>query len=305
MACRLINPVGKQIDTFDSVVARIAERQHGVVSYRQLIAAGMTGNGIAQRARRGLLHRLHRGVYAVGHCAPSQERDWIAAVLACGGDAVLSHGSAAALWGLLRPIAGPVDVSVPSGNGRGKPQGTRLHRCLSLAAPGGDDEHGYERTLVTVRNRIPVTTVQRTIEDLRGAVPPSLVRRATRQAELAGHRIHGAEAKRTRSDLEDDFLAFCRRHGLPRPEINVKVGRFEIDFVWRVARVAVETDDFRYHGGSVAYEDDHARELELRRHGFAVRRFTGRQLDEEPARVAADLRDALSRTEETLPLPPR
>jgi very-short-patch-repair endonuclease len=161
-------------------------------------------------------------------------------------------------------------------------------------------------TLVTVRNLIPVTTVPRTIEDLRGAVPPRLVRRATRQAELAGYRIRGAETARTRSDLEGDFLAFCRRHGLPRPEVNVRVGRFEVDFVWRVARVAVETDDFRYHRGSVAYEDDHARELELRRHGFAVRRFTGRQLAEEPGWVAADLRGALFPGQgETLPPPPR
>jgi len=181
-------------------------------------------------------------------------------VLACGEGAVLSHGSAAALWGLLRPIDSD-DV-----DGRG--------------------------SLVTVRTRIPVA---RTIEDLRGTVPPNLVRRATRQAELAGYRVGGgAKPRRTRSDLEDDFLTFCERHALPRPEVNVKVGRFEVDFVWRLQGVAVETDDFRYHRGSVAFEDDHARDLELRRRGLAVRRFTGQQLDEQPGLVAADLRQALA-----------
>ncbi len=123
-------------------------------------------------------------------------------------------------------------------------------------------------------------------------MPPHLVRRATRQAELAGYRVRGVEAKRTRSDLEDYFLGFCRRHGLPCPEVNVKIGRFEVDFVWRAERVAVETNDFRYHRGSIAYEDDHARELELRRQGFAVRRYMGRQLDEEAEWVVAALRMA-------------
>ena len=205
----------------------------------------------------------------------------MAAVLACGENAALSHGSAAALWGLLRPIPGPIDVTVRTRNGRRKRRGIHLRRSVLTA------------DVATKRNNIPVTTVPRTIDDLRGSVPPHLVRRATRQAELAGYRVRGVEVKRTRSDLEEDFLSFCRRHGLPRPEVNVKVGRFEVDFVWRAHRVAVETDDFRYHRGSVAYEDDHARDLELRRHGFAVRRFTGRQLDEQPELVAADLREAL------------
>jgi hypothetical protein len=221
----------------------------------------------------------------------------MAAVLACGERAALSHGSAAALWGLLRPIDGPIDVSVPSRNGRMKRRGIRLHRCASLAPAGTllstDGLERRPRPLVTVRRDTPVTTVQRTIDDLRDAVPPYLVRRATRQAELAGYRLQRVESDRTRSDLERDFLLLCEQHGLPRPEVNVKVGRFEIDFVWRAERLAVETDDFRYHRGSVAFEDDHARDLELRHRGFAVRRFTGRQFDEEPDRVAADLREAL------------
>lgn len=216
----------------------------------------------------------------------------MAAVLACGQGAVLSHGSAAALWKLLRPIKGPIHVSVPSRSGRAKQRGIRLHRRPSLASGEGDDARGWRAGLVTVRNGIPVTTVPQTVVDLRTTEPAHLARRATRQAELAGYRVPGVERRRTRSDLEDDFHAFCRRHGLPRPEVNVKIGRFEVDFVWRDAQVAVETDDFRYHRGSVAFEDDHARDLELRRRGFAVRRFTGRQIEEQPDLVAADLRTA-------------
>jgi hypothetical protein len=146
---------------------------------------------------------------------------------------VLSHGSAAALWRLLRPIEGPIDVSVSSRHGRVQRRGIRLHRCPSLSTPERDEVS--VRRLVTVRNRIPVTTVPRTIDDLRGSLPPQLVRRAMRQAELAGYQIAGVDRGRTRSDLEDDFLRFCLRYGLPRPEVNVKVGRFEIDFVCALA----------------------------------------------------------------------
>jgi very-short-patch-repair endonuclease len=281
----------------DAKIAGVAEQQHGVITTRQLVGIGLRRDAISRRAARGRLHRVHQGVYAVGHRALSQEGRWMAAVLACGDGAVLSHGSAAALWGLLRPFNGPIDVSVPTSGGRRRRAGIRIHRCATLGADVAP-LLGYERqkrhdALVTVRDRIPVTTVQRTIEDLRGAVPPYLVRRATRQAELAGHRLEGIERDRTRSDLELAFIAFCRRFGLPRPEVNARVGGREVDFLWSAERVVAETDDFRYHRGSVAFEDDHARDVELRRRGLAVRRFTGRQLDEEPERVAADLGVAL------------
>jgi len=283
----------------DVEIARIADGQHGVVTSKQLFALGLSRAAVSKRARNGRLHRLHQGVYAVGFGYASRERSWMAAVLACGEGAVLSHASAAVLWELLRPISGPVHVSIPSRSGRRRKVGIQLHRCASLGGTSGAHlpTIGLQMrpaSLVTVRNRIPVTTVPRTIADLRGALPPHLVRRATRQAELAGHRIQGAEAEGTRSDLESDFLCFCRRHALPRPEVNVTVGRFEVDFVWRDQGVAVETDDFRYHRGRVAFEDDRARELELRRHGFAVRRFTGQLLGEQPDLVAADLRRALA-----------
>lgn len=207
----------------------------------------------------------------------------MAAVLACGEGAVLSHGSAAALWGLLRPLRGSVDVSTSVRGGRAKRSGIRLHRSTTLV-PG----------TTTQRHGILVTTPARTLSDLRGTVPPWLWRRAVRQAELAGFALgDGVESDGTRSDLERDFLRICRRAGLPKPEVNVKVGRWTVDFLWRDAHLAVETDSYRYHRGRIAFQDDHARELDLRRLGYEVRRFDERQIDEEPEQIAADLADAL------------
>lgn len=207
----------------------------------------------------------------------------MAAVLACGERAVLSHLSAAELWELLRPQDGPVHVSTLARSGRRKREGIRLHRCTSLVSG-----------TTTRRHDIPVTTPARTLADLRGAVPAWQWRRAVRQAELARYRLGAAvETDRTRSDLERDFLRLCRRYGLPAPEVNVKVGRWTVDFLWRDRRVAVEADSYDYHRGRIAFQDDRARDLDLRRGGFEVRRFSERQINDQPAEIAADLRDAL------------
>jgi very-short-patch-repair endonuclease len=286
-------------DMPDFEIARIAAVQHGIVTARQLAGAGLGRSAISERTRGGRLHRVHQGVYAVGHRAFSLHRRWMAAVLAGGEGAVLSHGSAAALWGLLRPIDGPVHVSVPTTAGLRCRRGIHLHRCTSLAEPSSSASHlqsggGRGRRLLTTRrDRIPVTTVPRTIHDLRGCLPSYLVRRAIRQAELAGHRLEGIEGDRTRSDLERDFLALCRRFGLPKPEVNAKVGRWEVDFLWRSRGLAVEADTFTYHRGSVAFEDDHACDFDLRARGYAIRRYTDSQIDNEPERVAADVAAAL------------
>lgn len=208
---------------------------------------------------------------------------WMAAVLALGDGAVLSHGSAAAHWALLRPLRGPVDVSVPTRGGRRRRAGIRVHRRPGLAA--GD---------VTRHKGIPVTTPARTVADLSGAVPPRLARRARRQAEMLGLHLDDLGSDGTRSDLERDFLRFCERNGLPAPEVSVGIGRWTVDFVWRPHRLVVETDFYGYHRGSVAFEDDHRRDLELRRLGYLVHRYTGAQLRGHPAEIAAELGEILA-----------
>lgn len=298
--------MGQKVDTSDSAVAKIALRQHGVVTRRQLDSAALGARAIRNRVARGQLHRIHRGVYAVGHRSLSWHGRWMAAVLACGEGAVLSHVSAAVLWELLRPLDGPVHVSVPSTSGRARRRGIHLHRCPSLSTPAEPSpspsylnrEGGQGRRLLTThRNNIPVTCVPRTIEDLRASslLPPHLIRRATRQAELKGHRLDGVESDRTRSDLETLFLTLIHAHRdhIPAPEVNVKLGRWTVDFFWRSHSLVVETDFWTYHRGSVAFENDHARDLDLRQLGYTVLRFTDRQLETEPDRVVEDLRRGL------------
>jgi putative AbiEi antitoxin of type IV toxin-antitoxin system/uncharacterized protein DUF559 len=294
-----------KLDTTDATIAKIADRQHGVITAKQLASVGLGRAAISERTTAGRLHRIHRGVYAVGHRALSLHGRFMAAVLACGDGAVLSHVSAAVLWELLRPIDGPVHITVPTSSGRSRRRGIHLHRCSSLKpppepspSPSYPKQEGGRggRLLITHRHNIPVTTVARTLEDLRASdlLPPHLLRRATRQAELKGYRLEGVETDRTRSDLETLFLAIVHRYGLPHPEVNVKLGRWTVDFLWRDERVVVETDFWSYHRGSVSFEDDHARELDLRSAGYAVLRYTDVQLESEPDRVAADVSRALS-----------
>ncbi|HWO47806.1 MAG TPA: type IV toxin-antitoxin system AbiEi family antitoxin domain-containing protein [Solirubrobacterales bacterium] len=297
--------MGHKLDTPDLRIDEIAARQHGVVSLRQLEEVGLSRYAVARRAEKGQLHRIHRGVYAVGHRGLSLHGRFMAAVLACGKRAVLSHVSAAVLWELLRPVDGPVHVTTPSTSGRSRRPGIHLHRCSSLNAPvepspspsstrqGG----GRGRRLsTTYRLSIPVTSIDRTLEDLRASslLPPHLLRRATRQAELKGYRLEHTETDRTRSDLETLFLALIHRYGLPHPEVNVNLGRWTVDFLWRSHYLVVETDFWSYHRGSVAFEADHARDLDLRSAGYAVLRFTDRQIEKEPARVANDVSQALT-----------
>jgi hypothetical protein len=208
----------------------------------------------------------------------------MAAVLAAGEGAALSHHSAAALWKFLEPIEGRVDVTVPGDGGRcRRRRGLLVHRSRTL-----------DSGQVTRRHGIPVTIPARTIADLDGTVEPYLLRRAVRQAELAGFRLGaGVSVHRTRSDLELEFLAFCAHHDLPRPEVNVRIGEHLVDFLWPEARLAVETDSWKYHRGSVAFEDDHDRDLELRRGGIDLIRITGRQLESQGREVKELLKEYL------------
>jgi very-short-patch-repair endonuclease len=279
----LVPHVREQSAKVEFEIAWIARRQHGVISVEQLHAIGIDKSGVARRVRVGRLHRLHRGVYAVGHAGPSLHRDFMAAVLVSGEGAALSHGSAAVLWRFLKPLEEPIHVTSPSPSGKKRHSGIVLHRSPSLRKKGK----------ATLRERIPVTTPRRTIEDLEGSIEPYLFRRAKRQAELKKYKLH-LPNDRTRSDLESDFLRFLAKHGFPAPEVNVKVGKYTVDFLWPAQMLAVETDFFDYHRGSVAFEDDHQRELSLRRAGYTVRRYTGAQLDDYPAEIVAELGEILS-----------
>ncbi|HEX3173064.1 MAG TPA: DUF559 domain-containing protein [Solirubrobacterales bacterium] len=207
----------------------------------------------------------------------------MAAVLASGRGAVVSHRSAAALWGLLPVRPGATDVTVPSYAGKGKRNGIRLHRSKTLT---GD--------AVTRRHGIPVTKPARTIADLRGAVSARELRRAIRQAGVLGLPL-GADVKpaRTRSDLELLFLRLCSRHGLPEPEVNRRIGRFEVDFLWRDRRLIVETDGYNYHRGRAAFLEDHDRDLKLKALGYELIRLSEEQLVNQPAYVASVLKRLL------------
>lgn len=239
----------------DHLIARIAATQHGVIAGAQLRAAGIGRQGISKRAKAGKLHRLHRGVYAVGHTRLSFEGRCMAAVLALGVDVVVSHRSAATLWGLLSPAGAPIDISVPSDGGREKRRGITIHRSSTLTDG-----------LTTRRHGIPVTNPARTLRDLHRTSPQLVYRRAVRRA-LDLRLISSTDLEReehlTRSELERLFLRLCRRYRLPQPEVNVRLGPHEVDFLWRSQRVIVETDGYRHHGDRTAFESDRARDVRL------------------------------------------
>lgn len=287
----------------DALIAELADRQHGRVARRQLRALGLGDDAIDHRIACGRLHVVHPGVYAVGYRRPTDAARWAAAVLAAGDGAVLSHRSAAALWG-LRPSA-HVEVTVP---GDRRPSGFIVHRSALPA-----DE-------VTVRAGIPVTTVPRTLLDLAAVVRLDEARRAVDAAERLGltdalsladivDRYPGRRGIRTlreivadgrigldvtRSVLEDRFLRLVEEAGLPRPRVNATVtagGRtFECDCVWERERVVVELDGHHWHRTAQAFERDRERDRVLGAAGWSVARVTWRQLDLGATAVIADVR---------------
>jgi very-short-patch-repair endonuclease len=289
----------------DAVIASLAASQHGVIVRAQLVAAGVSESGISDRVAAGRLHRIHRGVYAVGHRRLSEKGRWMGAVIACGQGAVLSHLSAAELWGIRRrrrlSEAGgggdaAVHVTVPSTAGRRRQQGIVLHRSSTLTASD-----------CTRRDGIPVTKPSRTLADIRSLLSPAQFNSAVREAEFlklpigdpfsARERTNGRSAAtgRTRTELEQWMHSICRRHRLPQPEVNVKVERFEVDFLWRRERLIVEVDGWDSHRSRSAFEEDRARDVRLAVLGYEVVRFTWRQLTRDSAAVARAIRALLQR----------
>lgn len=248
----------------DGLIAGIAGNQHGVVTRSQLVEAGVSTSSISDRIAARRLHRIHRGVYAVGHPTLSEKGRWMAAVLACGENAVLSHTSAAELWGIRRRVRrlseaggnaglGAVHVSVPSTAGKRKRRGIVLHRSTTLTARNG-----------TCRDGIPVTNPARTLADLRLLLSPAQFTAALREAEFLRLPIgEQPESDGPRTELEDRMLALCRRHRLPQPAVNVRVSRYEVDFLWRDQRLVVEVDGWDSHRSRSAFEEDRARDARL------------------------------------------
>lgn len=285
----------------DEAVADLATGQHGVASRGQLERLGLTGAAIDGRVKARRLHVLHPGVYAVGHRNVGRKGRMLAAVLACREGSVLSHRSAAELWGLRQAHRGPVEVTTPTPR-----RDTQGIRTFSSLLPFDE---------VTERDRIPVTTVARTLLDLGRVVSADQVAWALNEADvlrladatpLAGlldryPRRRGTAAIRrlvnerqagdriTHSEMERLFFAFIAKHRLPQPVMNGWVGGFEVDAHWPAARLAVELDSRSFHLTPRAFEADRERDRILTLAGWRVVRVTYRQLTRQGARLAGDL----------------
>jgi very-short-patch-repair endonuclease len=287
----------------------LALARHGVVAHGALLAAGLTPAAIRHRVRTRRLHVVHRGVYAVGRPQLTREGHWLAAVLVCGDGAALSHLSAALLWRLVERGDERPHVTVPTRAGRSAPLGVTVHRSGTLTDAD-----------VVVRYGIPVTSLTRTLIDRAATLEQQALRAEVRQAVLI-HRIdlgalraavsHPLSAPGrarlravvdlylapdlSRSELEERFLALCRRHRLPQPAEQVRSGQYRADFVWHDARLVVETDGRATHDNAVAFLDDRVRDRALRASGYDVLRFTWAEVVHRPAAVAREIRAAIER----------
>ena len=281
------------------MLARLAGRQHGVVSRAQLLAAGLTRHEIEHRIAVGALLPIHRGVYAVGHTALSHRSYLQAALLASGPGSALSFLTAAVLWELLTHREGPIHIT-RAGPRRDGRKGIVLHRA--------------GRIETTERCGLPVTTPHQTLLDLAATASDRDLKRATTEAQvrrlidpatlLAGaagrpgasrlRDLLTQDPQRTRSVAEDRLLALIAKAGLPRPLTNARVAGHEVDVLWPRERLIVEMDGYAYHGNRLAFEHDRRRDAELAAAGYRVIRVTWRQLTREPEAVLVRLAQAIA-----------
>lgn len=294
--------------TPDARVAELAANQHRVAAWRHLRECGLGPAAIRHRVERGRLHRLHDGVYAVGHRDIGWEGSLMAAVLACGKRAVLSHITAAVLWNLIRSSSAAIHVTVKRSK---KPRidGVTVHLTRQLPDRDRAEVDG-----------IPVTSVPRTLFDLAAILqPPQLIRAIERAErlrlfdmraveELLGRSRgrRGAKALRTalaqvtgeppdtRSPLEDDFVDFCRERHIQPPQLNVVIAGFCVDAAWPDKSVVVELDGRTDHTGIHAFEDDRKRDAKLQVAGHRILRVTRHRLRYEADDLEADLRRLLA-----------
>jgi very-short-patch-repair endonuclease len=283
----------------DRVIAELADRQHGVVATWQLIALGLNHDDIRYRARVGRLHRVHRGVYAVGYRTLTPKGYRMAAVLAYGPDAVLSHRSAAAHWGIGR-ASWKIDVTTP-----------RVRRSRKKIRAHGSVLHPED---VTIQDGIPVTSVARTILDLAAQLRPHgltyIVEEADRRELLDLRALQRAIVRRpraagikrlnavlaayrgpadTRSKLERDFRRLIDKAGLPEPQYNVVVAGLPVDVYWPQWKLVVELDSRLYHANPRAFETDRIRDATLQKQDIRVLRVTDERMNSESAGVLADI----------------
>jgi hypothetical protein len=292
--------------SFEVVAHRLAGRQHGVVARRQLVEAGVAAHVVDQRVECGRLMRIHRGVYRFGPLV-AEHSEVMAACLACGAGAAASFDSAAVVL-KIRPVAArPAEVEIAvRGGGRRRP-GIRVHRVRS-----------FRPSDLTCVEGIPVTTVNRTLCDLATRLAPRALEQAVAEAlalrSTTARKLRAAAIRRrgrpgaarlldvlgdgnpalTRSPAEERFLALVRAVPVPEPEVNQRVGPYEVDFLWREARLIAETDGFGYHQGRRAFERDRGRDADLLAMGFRVMRVTWRKLNAEPGVVLDQLIKALN-----------
>lgn len=275
------------------VLARIATRQHGVVSRSQIEALGVD-DGFADRGvAGGHLHRIHRGVYALGHSALTERGRWMAAVLAAGEGAVLSHLSAALLWGIIDRRSELIHVLAADGGSRSRP-GLAIHRTRHLPP-----EHRCEV------DGIPVTSLHRTLLDCAALLPRKRLRYAVESADRmdlldvralvalcdasSGKKGAGilrrfaleqrGAGHRSKSPPETTFLRLCLAHGLPEPLVNSMLHGYEVDFYWPQARLVVEIDTYTYHRSWAQRQRDLERDADLKVRGEEVLRFTCERIE--------------------------
>jgi very-short-patch-repair endonuclease len=286
----------------EKVLARIGTSAHGVVTRRELLAAGVTAAEIEQRLRTGALIREYAGVYRVGHRAPSLEARYLAAVLACGEGALLSDRAAGCLFGALKGLAPPPEVTAPTER---RIKGIKTHRSRNMDP----------RDATTFRG-IPITTLPRTLVDLASVLDPDDLARAFHEAEVRhgttpaqvepvlDRRPNSPGARKLRavlrgdtpitlSRLEKRFLVLLREAGLPAPRTNRPAGGYRVDCRWPDHRLTVELDSYRYHHSRHAWEQDRRREREARARGDEFRRYTWGDVHEHPKQMLTELRGLL------------
>lgn len=288
----------------------LVRAQHGVIARAQLIDLGMTPAAIRQRRLNGRLHQVHRGIYAVGRRELSRYGELMAAVLACGPGAQLSHQSAAELWRLRGRVEGPIDVAIPGDVPRRRP-GITTHRC----------RHRRRRQV----HRIPVADPVSVLIDLAAELPTEEVEDAVNEADrldlIRTHRLRPALDKEPRrpgigrlkaildaqsfsraaNALERRFFAIVRDAGLPSPDTQRRLGRYRVDFFWPDRGLVVETDSLRHHRTAAEQAADLGRDQAHARAGLRTLRFTHSQVFYRPDHVRAVLRDTFGHLSRATP----